>query len=77
MCSSENMKFIFTLKSTARDVCLYLRVLVFLVSQNIVHHNSKLATSWKVASSIPDEVNESVNVPNPSGRTRPWGSLSL
>jgi hypothetical protein len=31
------------------------------------------ATNQKVAGSIPDEV----NLPNPSGRTTPWGLLSL
>jgi hypothetical protein len=31
----------------------------------------------KVASSIPDEVIFFLNLPNPSGRTRPWGLLSL
>jgi hypothetical protein len=37
----------------------------------------KLA-SRKVASSTPDEVNAFFSVlPNPSGRTRPWGLLSL
>jgi hypothetical protein len=43
--------------------------------------NTKLlkhyATSRKVASSRPDEVNEFFNLPNPSSRTRPWGLLSL
>jgi hypothetical protein len=34
------------------------------------------ATSRIFASSRPDEVNF-LNVPNPSGRTSPWGSLSL
>jgi hypothetical protein len=35
------------------------------------------ATSRKVAVLRPDEVNEFFNLPNPSGRTRPWGLLSL
>jgi hypothetical protein len=36
------------------------------------------AISWKVEGSRPDEVNEHFfNLPNPSGRTRPWGLLSL
>jgi hypothetical protein len=34
------------------------------------------ATSQKVAFFRPDEV-ISFNLPNPSGRTRPWGSISL
>jgi hypothetical protein len=34
------------------------------------------ATNRKVTGSIPDEVTFS-NLPNPSGRTRPWSSLSL
>jgi hypothetical protein len=34
------------------------------------------ATSRKVAGSRPDEVNF-FSSPNPSGRTRPWGLLSL
>jgi hypothetical protein len=34
------------------------------------------ARSRKVAGSIPEEVNF-FNVPNPSVRTRPWGSLGL
>jgi hypothetical protein len=34
------------------------------------------ATNRKVAGSIPDEVNF-LNLPNPSGRTRPWSLLSL
>jgi hypothetical protein len=35
------------------------------------------ATSRKAASSRPDEVNEIINLPNPSGSIRPWGLLSL
>jgi hypothetical protein len=34
------------------------------------------ATNRKVAGSIPDDV-IFLNLPNPSGRTRPWGLLSL
>jgi hypothetical protein len=34
------------------------------------------ATNWKVVGSRPDEVNF-FNLPNPSGRTRPWGLLIL
>jgi hypothetical protein len=34
------------------------------------------ATNRKVAGSIPDYVNF-LNLPNPSGRTRPWGLLSF
>jgi hypothetical protein len=34
------------------------------------------ATNRKIAGSIPDEV-IFLNVPNPSGRTKPWGLLSL
>jgi hypothetical protein len=36
------------------------------------------AASQKVAGSRPDEANEYVfSVPNPSGRTKPWSSLSV
>jgi hypothetical protein len=35
-----------------------------------------LATNRKVAGSIPDGVNF-LNLTTPSGRTRPWGSLSF
>jgi hypothetical protein len=34
------------------------------------------ATNRKVADSMPNEV-IFLNLPNPSGRTRPWGLLSL
>jgi hypothetical protein len=34
-------------------------------------------TSRKVVGSIHDEVNEFFNLPNPSGRTWPWGLLNL
>jgi hypothetical protein len=33
------------------------------------------ATNWKVAGLIPDEV-IFLNLPIPSGRTRPWGLLA-
>jgi hypothetical protein len=36
----------------------------------------RVATNQKVAGSIPDEV-KFLNLRNPSGRTRPWGLLSL
>jgi hypothetical protein len=31
----------------------------------------------KVAGSRPDEVNDVINLPNPSGRTRPWSLFGL
>jgi hypothetical protein len=40
--------------------------------------NEAHATSGKVADWRPDEVNEFfLNLPNPSGRTEPWGLLSV
>jgi hypothetical protein len=38
-----------------------------------------LCYKLEVSGSRPDEVNEFIflNLPNPSGLTRPWGSLSL
>jgi hypothetical protein len=35
----------------------------------------RYATSRKIVGSRPNEVNEFFNLPNPSGRTRPWGLL--
>jgi hypothetical protein len=43
-------------------------ILVCLYVLSLRHY----ATNRKVAGSIPDEVNI-LNLPNPSGRTRPWG----
>jgi hypothetical protein len=46
-----------------------------LAAQRLRHYS----ISRKVAGSRPDEVNEFFfsSLPNPCGRTRPWGSLSL
>jgi hypothetical protein len=44
----------------------------FIIKQKLRHY----ATNRKVAGSIPDEV-IFLNLPNPSGRTRLWGLLSL
>jgi hypothetical protein len=44
------------------------------VAQWLRHYDTRL----KVADSRPDEVNDFIfNILNPSGRTRPWGLLSL
>jgi hypothetical protein len=44
--------------------CIYISIFIY-------HY----ATNRKVAGSIPDEV--ILNLPKPSGRTRPWDLLSL
>jgi hypothetical protein len=37
----------------------------------------RYATTWKIADSIPDEVIEFFNLPNPSSRTMTLGSTQL
>jgi hypothetical protein len=44
---------------------------------NPIHILNSYATNRKVASSIPDEVIFFLNVPDPSGRIRTWGLLTL
>jgi hypothetical protein len=58
---------------SARNVYQYYRKKIHDVYRRMKFSD---ATNRKVAGSIPDEV-IFLNLPNPSGRTRPWGLLSL
>jgi hypothetical protein len=66
------------LPSEQRFTMVRLRALQFVIALRYAVANwlRHYATSRKVAGSRPDKVNF-CNSPNPSGRIRPWGSLSL
>jgi hypothetical protein len=53
-----------------------LEVLTAVIMKGIPQWLRHYAANRKVAGSRPDEVNF-FNLPKPSGRTRPWGSVSL